>query len=95
MNNEPPPEENLTRICLNHNTNQHKLNVLVRNGSGTINTTKKPILQKKQSISNDLVTAEYPATSSAKGKPLLFPIHNMNSQTLKSNYSPISVLLVG
>ena len=44
MKNEPPREENFTRMRLNHNTNQHKLNVLVRNGSGTINTTKKPIL---------------------------------------------------
>ena len=50
MNSEPPREENLTRMRLNHNTNQQKLNVLVRNRSGTINTIKKPILQKKKNI---------------------------------------------
>ena len=43
-------EENLIRMHLDHNTNQHKLIVLVRKWSRTINTTKKPILQKKQSI---------------------------------------------
>ena len=42
MKNEPPRQENLTCMCLNHNTNQHKL----RNGLGTINTTKKPIFKK-------------------------------------------------
>ena len=73
MNNEPPRHENLTQMCLNHKTNQHKLSVLLRNGFGTINITKKTILQKRQSIQNDLVTVEYPSTSNAKGNTTLFP----------------------
>ena len=64
--------ENLTHMCLNHGANQHKLNFRLRNGFRTINASKRPISQKRQSIQNDLVTAEYPATSNAEVKPPLF-----------------------
>ena len=55
MKKEPPRQLSLTHMCLHPNTNQRKLNFLLRNGFKTINKSKKPIFQKRQSIQNYLV----------------------------------------
>ena len=60
-----PLEGGMLKFRVDRRNKQLKLNFLLRNRFGTINKRKKNIFQKKRSIQNCLVTAEYPASSKA------------------------------